>query len=100
MQNIIPSGSKITIEVLAQMIARGFKEAGQDLADFRSEVYERFDRLEGRVSNVENKVTNVEKNVTDMNKSMATKDDIAHLEDVMKNHGTRIRRIETKLQLA
>ncbi len=107
MQNHNQHSPEVTIEDLARMVATGFKESRQDLLDFKAEVNGYFDKLEGRVVNIEGKVSNIEKNLADVNKRMATKDDIIRIEkhlgaieEVTKNHGTKIRRIETKLQMA
>ena len=85
----------VTMDDLALMINNGFKEADRKLNEFRSEVNskfliidqrfiaidERFDRLETRFDRLENHFGSLEKTVRD-------------------DHGHRLRKLETKLQIA
>ena len=92
--NLIRSGKRISMDELARMIAKGFKEVGENFNG-------RFVRIEDRIAKVETRLTNVEQN-------MATKDDIVRLENrfdslektIYSDHGRRLRKIETKLQIA
>jgi len=97
------STQNITIDDLAAMIAKGFKETNGNLRAVDGRVGNletRFDSLETRFDSLEGRVINIEEN-------MATKDDIHRLERkfdslenvVFNDHGRRLRKIEHKLQI-
>jgi len=105
-QNNLPV---ITIDELAIMIAKGFKEMdkGFEAVDRRFVVLEqkmnsRFEAVDRKFEGVDNRFAGIESDIKDIKRDMATKDDIAELKEhlaatdkfVYKDLAPRVRRLE------
>ncbi len=109
--NCNSNDSKVTIDDLAIMIAKGFKET-DDLAVTVSglavTVANGFKGMDSLVIKVDKGFKEIKKEISGIKENMATKDDIERLEVkfdslekvVFKDHAPRLRRIESKLQIA
>ena len=113
------TNSEVTIDDLAIMIGKGFKESDSNLNTFKVEVSAMFRQQGDRISGVEsglsslrsdmeNGFAKVHKDIKDIKRDMATKDDITELtghmneihKTVYKEHAPRIRRLENAVQVA
>lgn len=72
---------KITLDDLAAMVQRGFRETDTKIVELRNDMNDGFDRIDARFDHLESKFDAVEKKV-------------------FKDHEPRIRRVEKKLQIA
>ena len=114
--NTLPN---ISTDELAEMIAKGFKESQTNLREFKSEVRSSFKETKKELSGFKNEFSNFRSEVNtfrsetnvrlqNIEENMATKDDIYRLEKrfdglektVFNDHGRRLRKIETTLQIA
>ena len=105
-----PISQEVTLDDLARMVARGFKESDIKLIAFKDTVESRFEesdrKLEEFKSVVENGFKESDKKLIALKDYMETRfDSIDERFDVIEktvfhDHGKRIRRIETKLQIA
>lgn len=115
----IISEPAVTIDELAIMVQKGFKEQSDELRSFKVEVREEFNGIHGELdgihaelksfkAEVHDEFNGIHKDIKDIKRDMATKDDVAELasnmsaiqKTVYKEHGPKIRRLETALQAA
>ena len=97
----------VTIDDLARMVAKGFKEVDQNFKSIRSEMATKVD-LEALRLETKKDFASIRSEMA----MMATRAELKSLridmqngfnsieENILKNHGLRLRRIETKLQMA
>ncbi|GEM_PF-5675367 len=79
---------KITLEELALMVKKGFDENSHQFRELRQEMDERFDAVDKRFDILEVKVDRLEVKMDNVESA------------VFKDHSTRIKRLERKLEIA
>lgn len=89
---------KVTIDELAVMINKGFKEVHAELSDMRGNI----SSLKSDVSTLKSDVSILKSDVSIIKKDIRSLNiKFDYLEDlVINNHGKRLRKIESKLQIA
>lgn len=122
MNKIFENHTEVTIDDLAVMINKGFKETDRKISILDERVSNIEDNMATKedIRNLDNRIDGVESRMAtkedlkrfatkdDLNDlerrmvdTMATKEDFQNLEEtIVKNHGHRLRRVEAKLQLA
>ncbi len=90
---------EITLDDLAAMVSKGFKESQDNLNEFKIEIRNEFIQFRAEVkeefADVKADIVGIRKDISDL------RDDVEDLrKTVILDHGRRFRKIENKLQIA
>jgi hypothetical protein len=107
MQNNIED-QEITLDDLAAMVNKGFRETHDIITGIRSDLAGFEDKTDSNFGVVGRRFLKIESSLEDLEENMASKDDICRFEkrldtiekDIFIDHGRRLRTIERKLQIA
>jgi uncharacterized coiled-coil DUF342 family protein len=80
--------TKVTIDDLAVMVAKGFKETNDNLVSFKAETINKFREINEKFKETNDNIGRLAQRFDELEDTVAN------------NHGHRLRRIESKLQLA